>query len=418
MPTKPTFFISSTIFDFSDLRSAVKFYLEENGCAVLASEFNDFGQPLDIHSYEACLTQIRAADYFVLFVGSRVGGWYDKDNLVSITRQEYREAYKLHKQGKLKIIALVRGDIWAIKEDRKALSRYLEATEVDEGAKHKIASHPSKAVNNAEFIIDFLDEIGRNKETAASAKSRTAAPTGNWIYVFNRFGDVADTLRAQVFGGRPGEKAAYRKILRGELLKTLSALLMKSKESAFFPEMAIVNLAAKYQIKSDEFLGNKDLSRDDVQKLLMCLISTTKHTLRSKVLEDLLGRDVFLEFNFESGGFQELPVYDALVVLRDEINHYNLYDRTALTKLLTLMQQYGRSQAIPIPVSQLIILQSVLDRALNITNLCKSIIKHLDGAEFVMPVLRHLSPIVDQTDKLDKEKVTVAEVEAYLNESS
>src|SRR3546814_3390935 len=34
----PTLFLSSTVFDFADLRSALKDYLELRGCRVLASE--------------------------------------------------------------------------------------------------------------------------------------------------------------------------------------------------------------------------------------------------------------------------------------------------------------------------------------------------------------------------------------------
>ncbi|MCK4813603.1 MAG: DUF4062 domain-containing protein, partial [Candidatus Marinimicrobia bacterium] len=60
---KPTFFISSTIYDFSDLRSAIKYYLESQGCKILASEYNDFDKPLDKHSYDACLESIKQADY-------------------------------------------------------------------------------------------------------------------------------------------------------------------------------------------------------------------------------------------------------------------------------------------------------------------------------------------------------------------
>ncbi len=66
---RPTFFLSSTIYDFRDLRSALKFFLEEQGCKVLASEFNDFDKPLDGHSYEACLRSIHSADYFILVIG-------------------------------------------------------------------------------------------------------------------------------------------------------------------------------------------------------------------------------------------------------------------------------------------------------------------------------------------------------------
>jgi Domain of unknown function (DUF4062) len=39
---KPTVFISSTIYDFKDLRSAIKYYLEELGFEVFASDYNDF----------------------------------------------------------------------------------------------------------------------------------------------------------------------------------------------------------------------------------------------------------------------------------------------------------------------------------------------------------------------------------------
>jgi hypothetical protein len=45
---------------------------------VLASEYNDFGGNLDQHSYEACLANIDQADFFVLLIGSRVGGWFDE----------------------------------------------------------------------------------------------------------------------------------------------------------------------------------------------------------------------------------------------------------------------------------------------------------------------------------------------------
>ena len=111
MNKKPTFFISSTIYDFRDLRSALKFYLEELGYQVYASEYNDFKVASDKHSYDACLKLIEECDYFILLVGSRVGGFYDDQNKISITRQEYREAYKLHEQGKLQIISFVRDEV-------------------------------------------------------------------------------------------------------------------------------------------------------------------------------------------------------------------------------------------------------------------------------------------------------------------
>ncbi|MBI3797446.1 MAG: DUF4062 domain-containing protein [Deltaproteobacteria bacterium] len=52
---KPKVFVSSTIYDFHDLRSALKLWLEEYGYEVLMSDFNDFPQLPDKNSYESCL---------------------------------------------------------------------------------------------------------------------------------------------------------------------------------------------------------------------------------------------------------------------------------------------------------------------------------------------------------------------------
>src|SRR5205085_2487471 len=141
----PTFFLSSTIYDFKDLRSAIKYYLEQQGCRVLASDFNDFPHPPEKHSYEACLKAIAEADFFVLLIGARVGGWFDEPNQVSITQQEYREAYRLHKEGNLKLLSFVRADVWRMKDDRKLLAKHIEGLDLDPGAKAQVLLTPTRA---------------------------------------------------------------------------------------------------------------------------------------------------------------------------------------------------------------------------------------------------------------------------------
>ena len=126
MNNTPKVFISSTVYDFKDIRSALKFYLEEHGYIVYTSESSDFKVDVKVHSYEACLNLIDECDYFILLIGSRVGGWYDKENKISITRQEYRHAYQLHQQGGLQILSFVRNEVWQLKETRNELTRYLE----------------------------------------------------------------------------------------------------------------------------------------------------------------------------------------------------------------------------------------------------------------------------------------------------
>ena len=201
---RPCFFISSTIYDFRDLRSSIKYFLEQQGCTVLASECNDFPKQLEMHTYEACLKTLEHADYFILLIGSRVGGWYDKENKISITQQEYRAAYQRHLKGKLKIISFVRNDVWQYREDRNELSRFLEKQAIDPGAKHDIVNHPSKWANDSEFICRFISEVCKNEETKKALKDPSQQmPSGNWIHVYNNFRDVIDVIQAQVFSGIP-----------------------------------------------------------------------------------------------------------------------------------------------------------------------------------------------------------------------
>lgn len=50
---KPRVFISSTIYDFKDLRSALKYFLEENNFEVVTSENVDFPNTNKNNSYQA-----------------------------------------------------------------------------------------------------------------------------------------------------------------------------------------------------------------------------------------------------------------------------------------------------------------------------------------------------------------------------
>src|SRR5688572_20499247 len=109
---RPVFFVSSTIDDFKDIRSALKYYLEEQGCTVLASEYNDFKKPVDKTITDACIEALKKAQYYILLIGGRVGSWYDEESRISITRHEYHEAYKLHLEGRMKLLLFVRNEIW------------------------------------------------------------------------------------------------------------------------------------------------------------------------------------------------------------------------------------------------------------------------------------------------------------------
>ncbi len=202
MSDKPKVFVSSTIYDFRDLRSALKFWLEELGYEVLLSDHNDFPVQADLNSYETCLHASDECDYFIVLVGSRVGGWYDKDNRVSITQAEYRRAYEGLLAGRQKIIAFVRQDLWDVREDRNELERHLKSealhnAELDDSEIDRITKHSSKFANDAQFTFDFIGEIARLDEMKTALAGTSAFPIGNWVRQFRDFRDITDALRVE-----------------------------------------------------------------------------------------------------------------------------------------------------------------------------------------------------------------------------
>lgn len=416
---RPTFFLSSTIYNFSDLRSAVKYFLEQQGCIVLASEFNDFSKPIEPHSYQACFDAIKKADYFVLFIGSRVGGWFDKENQISITQQEYREAYKLHKLGQLKMINFVRSDVWQLKEDRSALAKFLEEIEIDPGAKEKIVNHPSKQLSDADFIIRFINEVGKNEETKKALQDNGEFPTGNWLHVFQTFSDVIDVLQTQIFFGQPIESVALKKLLRRELSEILRNCLVKlSGYEPFSPRSTLFFFYKEHAISKDirdqPFVSVKTKRWDLMSTIAIHLLGTKLHPL---ILHNALTSLVFMKFNFETETMQEEPVYEALFLLNEEIREFsrtNTSENLEVVFTQTPLERPTGLEFVEIKTDKLLPLLYLFKRWINVIELSKSIIRYLDGEKFVMPILEQKSPIPEMNKELEKEQVTTTELEDFI----
>ena len=86
----PNVFVSSTVLDLTDLRSAIRFVLRQSGVNVLMSEAADFPVSGDKSACEECFENIRNSDLFVLLVDKRRGSEYEPG--VSVTRKELRVA--------------------------------------------------------------------------------------------------------------------------------------------------------------------------------------------------------------------------------------------------------------------------------------------------------------------------------------
>jgi hypothetical protein len=423
--SKPKVFVSSTIYDFRDLRSALKLWLEEYGYEVLLSEFNDFPQLPDRNLYESCLKAIDQSDYFLLFIGSRVGTWYNQDQQLSITRIEYRHAYEQFKQGKLKILVFVRKEIWDIHQDRKELKRFLEneaalQTELSLEDKNKIVSHPSKFLNDSNFIIDFLQEVTRIEEMNEASKRAVGFPSGNWIYQFASFRDIIDAFRTVLnLSGNLRQKALCSN-LKHEIKSILAELLQ--------PDGTVVQPVTSWSIFAREcFQGNWDdkssYKGDYLVWLGMFLLTKGNVGKRLKVtaLREAISSGEFLDFDKASGMHTVGPLQGALIDLDTHIEQLRNIDNshvfdTANMLLSNDQIKNNRGKEFVMPNEKLVMAFAIHDLIENVITLCRAIYFALEGNESHSGnvKLHPSSPIKDESEKIRREKVSFDSVQNWL----
>ena len=325
MNNTPKVFISSTVYDFKDIRSALKFYLEEHGYIVYTSESSDFKVDVKVHSYEACLNLIDECDYFILLIGSRVGGWYDKENKISITRQEYRHAYQLHQQGGLQILSFVRNEVWQLKETRNELTRYLEnINSFDKDLIADIVNAPTKFANDAQFVSDFIQEVGKNAETRIAMQDKALLPTGNWIRLFDSFKDIIDSLKELIKINDLDYKLNLE-ILKNELQAynlQVNEILRNYPNALYVTLNNLLNNAKKSESPYGEFI----LDKDDWETFIPIFWYTSViHyiPIDVQVINQILTSKTFFNFNSQNQSFTKSPIYENLLELKKGIYTFN-----------------------------------------------------------------------------------------------
>ena len=216
---RPRVFVSSTILDFRDLRSAIKFWLEELGLQVRLSEFNDFVRRPEDDTFSSCFAAIEDCHYFDLLIGGRKGSPYTDG--VSVTQQEYRVAAQLARQGRISLVILARDEVKTALRERRSLSESLGQGE--------IRTEPSMTVEDPPFTEQFIKEIEQTE-----LKVRGEDPSGSmWIYGFSNFRDVADALRnnLRLYGSVPRQTLLAN--LRWELTENIASMITKRNDMRF-----------------------------------------------------------------------------------------------------------------------------------------------------------------------------------------
>ena len=322
--SRPRIFISSTIYDFRDLRSALKYWLEQMDFEIMLSEENDFTKPLDVSSYEACLQAIDTCDYFILLIGARVGGFYDRKNKITITRMEYRRAYECLQKGSLKLLTFVRKEIWDVRHDRKVLEAFLRdeyqaAGDLTARQVAKIARHKSPFVNDAEATFSFLDEVTRTAEMKEALQSGGDLPKGNWVHTFNTFADVTTTVlqTLKVSGSR--RRRGLVLTLTREIISNTRLFLTKREG-----EISLDNLGALAATKGIKTGSNPVTSSQvtlaTINSLVIGLPVGGVKALGTRALDEAIRSGEFLEYAPHLDDYRIGSTQESLIRLADAID--------------------------------------------------------------------------------------------------
>ena len=422
----PKVFVSSTIFDFRDLRSALKFWLEELGYEVLLSDHNDFPVQADLNSYQNCLEAIDRCDFFILLIGSRVGGWYDATNRISITQAEYRRAYQRLREGRIKLLTFVRQDLWNVREDRKELEKFLKAEiiqqkELTDADIANVVSHPSKFVNDADFMFGFLNEVTRNVEMKSAIAGVSDLPIGNWVRQFTTFRDIIDALRVELRFATGLRRMALLANLKAEIVTNLQILTHRSaSDNSVCPKYVWASHARR------QFHGGlNDVSQIEGKYLKWLSLFAgigcgVGKNLTTPALDTAITSGEFLDFDKDLNSWLVGPFQEALLELRHHIARLRSLEETLDTKArLVLVERFKQLHTEqPMSVLNIDILSAIAvhDEQHNVVTLMKSIFRaaQSDATSVEHITLYGKTPLEVEDQRMSEEIATPEQIRQWI----
>jgi Domain of unknown function (DUF4062) len=422
---RPKVFISSTVYDFRDLRSALKSWIENRGFDVLMSEYNDFSKPLDVSTYDACLEAIRNCQYFVLLIGGRAGAYYDKNNRISVTRREYREAYECLQQRRLKILSFVRKEIWNVRADRKALQEalsedYCRTHGIAQEERKELVAHKSELVNDADDILAFIAEVAKEEEVAKASLTGGPFPIGNWVHSFDNFSEITDALRMQFLLSSDTDTMAVKANLEQELLSDLQQLMRKKNGT-------IERVTRRASASRDAFAGDL-MAASDFDPLHLNHIMeyslfglSAGYWLDCRALDAAINSGCFLEIDVEGSAYRIGLVQKAMIDLRNGITRLKDMKSQFETKITefntAFLKNAQTKQGAQIPNHFLIVLYAMADAQDNVIDLISALLSFLQGNLLKLNELklRPSSPLAKGSDNMFKEVPTIEELRSAMS---
>jgi hypothetical protein len=303
MSNQPSVFISSTIKEFRDLRSAIAFTLNEQGFIVYQSEASDFDIKGDRTAIDECFENINNCDYYILLIGNKRGNLFEDG--VSITRQEYRVARRAFMaSGRPRLFFYLRRDT----------ERSLQSSRTEQLA---------SGIDDPEHLKLFIEEI----------KQPGIEGAPNFLTLFDDFKELMQTLVIRMNLGRNLSEKLVRYSLLSELLSNLTHVVTRSGISVFLPHHFMSKVRERLNISANDIYGQITVEDDLMLDLGMALIGRTRgEELSTKIIEVALNQGIFLTFDHVSGSLQESKLHIALKQIFRDIQSLRYLDRPEAPK--------------------------------------------------------------------------------------
>jgi hypothetical protein len=169
----PRVFVSSTFYDLKYIRENLKYFIKTIGYEPVLSEDGDVFYNPKLHTHDSCLTEVPACQLFVLIVGGRYGGTFNKGEK-SITNMEYEAAIK----SKIPVFAMAESAVLA--------EHHVYNDNVKKNKKINSADILYPSVDNVK-IFEFIDDVRKYA-------------VNNSIVPFRDFTDIESYLKKQWAG--------------------------------------------------------------------------------------------------------------------------------------------------------------------------------------------------------------------------
>lgn len=298
-------FLSSTIYDFRDLRSALRFWFEELGYEVLMSEVSDFERRPDSSTFDACFEAIHYCDFYILLVGERYGSIFQDG--ISVTNQEFRVAKALADEKRIAMIPFVRKAIWQEAELAAAT-----------GGASTIRTADAYAAEQMARVLAFVDELKSTRMVDDAGQE-----SGNlWIYTFDSFADIIGALRIALRANTDVTAQRALANLRKEIESNIARIVSKQGNLPFpfYAPLQLPEVRAAMQVDVDaQGTGHRITARVARTMAIGLTMAREFARLRDEALEGAIRSGEFLHFDNQTRTFYETPELDVMRQLQAEM---------------------------------------------------------------------------------------------------